>query len=164
MKIPYKKSTEKGRIIYNRRKHEFRVRDVLNIILNMSNKPLEWWVGQELQCLAVYQVAKNSFYPTYLNHVFRLHWLKLTPNQRDHEAAVQNEIKIHDLKAIIRTKTRTHVHDAINFVNTYILGVVEVIISEFVFGFFDDVFDLVWDYWDPYFSSPTLGVWKGKRR
>lgn len=162
--IPGKSWTQKGRVVYNRRKHEFRVRDVLNIMLKMSNQPLVWWAGQELQCNSVFQVAKTSFYPTFLNHNYKINWLRMNFTQRNHQRQILEEMDEIQLKQWIRDRSRQHCQDAINVVNERILGTIEWISKEIVFSFFDNIYDLIWDFWDPYFSAPTLGVWKGEKR
>jgi len=152
-------TTEKGRVVYNRKKHEFRVRDVLNIMLKMSNRALPWWIGQELQCLSVFQVAERSFYPTWLNHQYGVQWKKLNSTQRIHQRMLLDEMNPRQLKEIIRDKTRKHCEDAVDAVQDKVDGFVEWAAKEIVFAFFDDIFNLIWDFWDPYFSAPTLGVW-----
>lgn len=66
----WKSKTNKGRVVYNRKKHYFRCIDCLHIIYRMmNNKSDEWYIGQAVTIRTMKQVIHHGYWNR-VRHIF----------------------------------------------------------------------------------------------
>jgi len=137
------KKTESGRVVYNRKKHELKLKDAVRMLERLSiTQTTEELAENPYMCQAAFEIVRTAFYPTWQRAVYG----NVTEEQRYFYDVIEPQLRVqwkNQTQEFIREigKDLEIPENVINFVLKY---------------FYDIIWDTIWRITDPFFRGSPV--------